>query len=102
VHRVIARSTVLCPTYRGEDKPYTLPPWTEEDACCLLKWLSTHTAEDGKHGHPDHEHERGVVEQQLRLAEEHGLTVQPGVYLPRSEQPQKQRKPRKERTREVA
>jgi hypothetical protein len=72
-------------------KPYTPPARTEEDNRALLNWLSMRVADGGKHCHPDHLYERKLVEHRLRLARRLGLTVQPGVYLPRPEQPQKRR-----------
>ena len=72
-------------------KPYTPPPRTAEDSRCLLNWLSTRVSDDGRRVHPDHAYERALVEHGLRVARRLGLTVRPGVYLPRPEQPQKRR-----------
>ncbi len=72
-------------------KPYTPPARTAEDDRSLLNWLSMRVVEDGKHCHPDHMYERVLVEHRLRLARRLRLSVQPGVYLPRPEQPQKRR-----------
>jgi hypothetical protein len=75
-------------------KPYTPPPRTAEDDRALLNWLSMRVTGDGKRCSPDHGYDRVLVENSLRVARRLGLTVQPGVYLPRPEQPQK-RRPRK-------
>jgi hypothetical protein len=75
-------------------KPYKPPARTAEDNRALLNWLSTRVTDNGRHCHPDHLYERTWVEHGLRMARRLGLTMQPGVYLPRPEQPQK-RRPRK-------
>ncbi len=72
-------------------KPYKPPARTEEDNRALLNWLSTRVTDDGRRCHPDHLYEWSHVEKRLRLVHQLGLTVQPSVYLPRPEQPQKGR-----------
>jgi hypothetical protein len=70
---------------------YTPPASSAEDDRAMLNWLSMRVADDGRHCHPDHGYERVLVEYRLRVARRLKLVVQPGVYLPRPEQPQKRR-----------
>jgi hypothetical protein len=80
--------------HRG-DRPYVLPPWGPEDSRTLLNWLSTRVTENGRAVHPDNRYERAAVERALRLAREHRLKVQAGVYIPRPDAPRGQTHRRK-------
>jgi hypothetical protein len=56
-------------------------PVTEE-ARTLLNWLSTRITPAGT-VHPDYEDQRTLIEHRIQHAHALGLTIQPGVYLPR-------------------
>lgn len=68
-----------------------------EDTRCLLNWLASRVDECGN-VHPEHEHERRLIEPRLKLARELGLTVTAGAYLPRPDAP----KPRVRKRRKAA
>jgi hypothetical protein len=72
---------------RMGDHVYAPPIWSAEDSRTLLNWLSTRVADDGRRCHPDHAYGRRAVERALRLAREHKLAVEVGVYLPQPDAP---------------